>query len=84
MDDKLLDSIFGYVPEKTDKEKIHELSKRADHALHSIIYLLEYIESDFDENTAMDLKKRLMLSIKDRDSKRFRTGLENLTLKGKS
>lgn len=73
----LLDSIINYIPEKN---KLQEFGNRASHAISSIINLIESIENDFDEETSEDLKKRLILCIKNRDYKKFEKGLENLTM----
>ncbi|WPJ50067.1 hypothetical protein RCIP0023_00019 [Klebsiella phage RCIP0023] len=73
----LLDSIFEHTSEK---RSIQHFSNRADHAINSVINLLEYIETEFDADDAEDLKKRLFLSIKNRDYKKFQKGLENITL----
>lgn len=72
-----MDSIVNYT---SDKEKLQSLGNRADHAINSIINLLDSIDEDFDEETANDLTRRLFLSIKNRDYRKFEKGLENLTL----
>ena len=54
------------------------LESRGVNAISSIIHLLEMIERDFDEDTAQDLTKRVMLSIKNRDNDRFMRGLKKL------
>lgn len=73
----LLDSIVNYT---SDKEKLQSLGNRADHAINSIINLLDSIEEEFDGEEAEDLKRRLFLSIKNRDYRKFEKGLENLAL----
>lgn len=73
----LLDSIFNYTSEKG---KLQEFSSKADNAINSVIYLLEYIDSEFGHEDAEDLKKRLFLSIKNRDYKKFQRGLDNISL----
>lgn len=74
----LLDSIFEHTAEK---KSIQNFSNRADHAINSVINLLEYIETEFGTDDAEDLKKRLFLSIKNRDYNKFQKGLENLSNK---
>jgi hypothetical protein len=76
----LLDSIVNFT---TDKEKLQSLGNRADHAINSIINLLDSIDEDFDEEVANDLTRRLYLSIKNRDYRKFEKGLENLALDDK-
>lgn len=73
----LLDSIFNYTPEKS---KLQDFSTKADNAINSVIYLLEYIDTEFNQDDAEDLKKRLFLSIKNRDYKKFQRGLDNIAL----
>ncbi|EBS4516389.1 hypothetical protein DQT32_03030 [Salmonella enterica subsp. enterica serovar Braenderup] len=76
----LLDSIVNY---PSDKEKLQSLGNRADHAINSIINLLDSIEEEFDTEDAEDLTRRLFLSIKNRDYRKFEKGLENLALNEK-
>lgn len=71
----LLDSIVNYT---SDKEKLQSLGNRADHAINSIINLLDSIDEEFEGEEAEDLKRRLFLSIKNRDYRKFEKGLENL------
>ncbi|SOK58562.1 hypothetical protein [Yersinia phage fHe-Yen9-04] len=76
----LLDSIVNYT---SDKEKLQSLGNRADHAINSVINLLDSIDEDFDQEHADDLTRRLFLSIKNRDYRKFEKGLENLALSDK-
>ncbi|WEM33351.1 hypothetical protein EJP02_290 [Escherichia phage EJP2] len=76
----LLDSIINYAPVKED---LYTFSNRADHAINAVINLMESIESDFSPDEAEDLKKRLFLSIKNRDYRKFQRGLENIALNEK-
>ncbi|AQW88815.1 hypothetical protein pEaSNUABM50_00286 [Erwinia phage pEa_SNUABM_50] len=76
----LLDSIVNYT---SDKEKLQSLGNRADHAINAVINLLDSIEEDFDQEEADDLRRRLFLSIKNRDYRKFEKGLENLALSDK-
>lgn len=76
----LLDSIMNYT---SDKDKLQSLGNRADHAINSIINLLDSIEEEFDEEEAEDLTRRLYLSIKNRDYRKFEKGLENIALNEK-
>lgn len=77
---KLLDSIINYVPEK---ERLQELANRADHAINSVLNILYSIDEEFSEEIADDLRRRLLLSIKNRDMKKFQKGLENIALSEK-
>lgn len=76
----LLDSIVNYTSEK---ETLQNFGNRADHAINSIINLLESIEEIFEEEEADDLRRRLFLSIKNRDYRKFEKGLENISLSNK-
>ena len=60
------------------KDKTQLLESRGINALNSIINLLEMIETSFDKDTAADLQKRLLLSIKNRDSDRFIRGIKKV------
>lgn len=72
----LLESIMNY---DTDKEQLQTLGNRASNAINSIINILENIEENYDPEVASDLRKRLFLSIKNRDYRKFEKGLENLS-----
>ena len=78
--EKLLDSIMNY---SAPTDKVQTLGNRASHAINSIINLLEDIEDNFDDEIADDLQRRLYLSIKNRDYRKFEKGLENITLNEK-
>lgn len=77
----LLDSIVNYTT--PEKDSLQSFSNRADHAINAVINLIESIDDEFDTAAAEDLKKRLFLSIKNRDYKRFARGLENIALDDK-
>lgn len=74
---KLLDSIINYVPEK---ERLQELANRADHAINAVLNILSAIDEEFSEEIADDLHRRLLLTIKNRDTRKFQKGLENIAL----
>lgn len=61
----------------TSKEVIIE--NRANHAISSVINLLEYIEKNFTEEDALNLQRRLISSIKGKDPKRFARALNKIT-----
>lgn len=64
----LLQEISQYAPTMSKEEFIES---RAEHAISSVIFLLEVIETKFDEEEAKILEKRLISSIRTRDSKKF-------------
>lgn len=71
----LLDEINSISPAK-DKSQL--LENRGTNAISGIINLLEMIETNYDSETANDLTKRVMLSIKNRDTDRFHRGIKKL------
>ena len=71
----LLEEINSLAPRK-DKTSI--LESKGNNAISSIINILEMIDSNYDEDTAQDLTKRIMLSIKHRDAERFNRGVKKI------
>ena len=71
----LLEEINSLAPKK-DKNAI--LESRGSNAISSIINILEMIDANFDSETAQDLNKRIMLSIKNRDPERFNRGIKKI------
>lgn len=71
----LLEEINSIAPAK-DKTQI--LESRGANALNGLINLLDMIDESFDAETAADLNKRILLSIKNRDSDRFIRGIKKL------
>ena len=71
----LLEEINSLAPKK-DKTAI--LESKGNNAISSIINILEMIESNYDDDTAQDLTKRIMLSIKNRDPERFNRGVKKI------
>lgn len=71
----LLSSIMNYT---TERDKLQDLETRANHSINSLINLMESIDSEFDEVTANDLKKRIFLCVKNKDYKKFERGLLKL------
>lgn len=64
----ILDEISSMVPEK-DRASIIE--SRANHAINNAVNILEMIQEHFDEDVAIELERRLLNSIKNRDSSKF-------------
>jgi len=71
----ILEEINSITP-KRDKSQV--LESRGMNAIGSIINLLEMIDRNYDEDTAQDLTKRVMLSIKNRDNDRFIRGVKKI------
>ena len=60
------------------RDKAQILESRGVNAISSIINLLEMIDANYDAETASDLTKRVMLSIKNRDNDRFIRGVKKV------
>ena len=71
----ILEEINSIQPRR-DKNQI--LESRGTNAISSIINLLEMIGANYDAETASDLTKRVMLSIKNRDNDRFMRGVKKV------
>ena len=71
----ILEEINSIQPKR---DKVQVLESRGTNAISSIVNLLEMIDSNFDAETASDLTKRVMLSIKNRDSDRFIRGVKKV------
>jgi len=71
----LLEEINSLAPRK-DKTAI--LESKGNNAISSIINILEMIDANYDANTAADLQKRIMLSIKNRDPERFNRAVKRI------
>ena len=61
-----------------DRDRNHVVSNRGEHVIASAISLLEQIDTYYDENTAKDLRNRLVNSIKGRDVKKFSRGISKI------
>lgn len=71
----LLEEINAIAPKQ---EKVHLLESRGMNAISGVINLLEMIDNQYSPEEAQDLQKRIMLSIKNRDSDRFMRGIKRL------
>jgi hypothetical protein len=71
----LLEEINAISP---NRDKTQLLESRGMNAISSIVNLLEMIDASYDSDTAQDLHKRIMLSIKNRDADRFMRGVKRL------
>ena len=61
-----------------DRDRDHVVSNRGEHVIASAISLLEQIDTYYDEDTAKDLRNRLVNSIKGRDVKKFSRGISKI------
>ena len=64
----ILEELNQYVPSK-NREEI--LESRAEHVISSAINLIEYIQQTYSAEEAEQLEKRLLSSIKSKDSSKF-------------
>jgi len=61
-----------------DRDRKHVIRDRAGHVINSAINLLEEIYREYDAETAGDLERRLLNSIRGRDDSKFRRGVERI------
>ena len=54
------------------------IENRANHVISSAINLMEYIETNYSEEEALNLHRRLLSSIKGKDPKRFARALNKV------
>lgn len=59
-----------------ERDRNQVVENRAEHLINSAIYLIEQIESHYDEATAKDLTNRLINSIRGRDGSKFTRGIK--------
>lgn len=71
----ILDELNALCIEK-DKENIVE--SRAVNVISSAINLIEYIQENYNEDTALELERRLVNSIRGRDTKKFSRAITKL------
>jgi len=71
----ILDELNALSIEK-DKENVVE--SRAVNVISSAINLIEYIQENYNEDTALELERRLVNSIRGRDTKKFSRAITKL------
>lgn len=71
----LLEEINSISPHR---DTVSMLESRGSNSINGIINLMEMIEENYDEDMANDLIKRVMLSIKNRDTDRFLRGIKKI------
>lgn len=64
----ILNELDSILPERN---KHNVIDARASHVITSAINLIESIKENYTEEQAIDLEKRLMLSIRNRDQTKF-------------
>ena len=62
----------------TERDRKHVIESRATHLIDSAINLINEIHKNYDDDTAGDLERRLLNSIKHQDSRRFVRGIRKV------
>ncbi len=62
----------------TTRDKAHILESRATHIIQGAINLINYIKENYDEETAAELERRLLNSIKGQDPSKFSRGVKRI------
>lgn len=62
----------------TERDRKHVIESRATHLIESAINLINEIHKNYDDDTAGDLERRLLNSIKHQDSRRFVRGIRKV------
>ena len=65
-----------------DRDNKRLVEQKGEHIIAGAINLMEFIESNFDEDTAADLKKRLVNSIRANDPRKFKRGMNSVDKDG--
>jgi hypothetical protein len=71
----ILDELGGLVAKK-DKENVVE--SRASNVIAGAINLINYIRENYDDESASELERRLLNSIRSQDPKKFTRGIRRL------
>lgn len=58
------------------RNKEHLLDSRASNVITSAINLINYIKEHYDQNTAIELERRLLNSIRTQDPSKFSRGIK--------
>jgi hypothetical protein len=72
----ILDELANMPARQGDKKLITE--NRALHVIQSAIHLLSYLKENYDPETASDLEKRLINSIRTADANKFIRGVRKV------
>lgn len=62
----------------TERDRRHVIESRATHLIESAINLINEIHKNYDDDTAGDLERRLLNSIKHQDTRRFVRGIRKV------
>lgn len=61
-----------------DKDNKRLIEQKGEHIIAGAINLIEFIENNFDEEIATDLTKRLVNSIRAKDPRKFKRGIDSV------
>lgn len=61
-----------------DRDNERLVEQKGEHIIAGAIHLMEFIETNFDEDVASDLKKRLVNSIRAKDPRKFKRGMNSV------
>lgn len=71
----ILDELDGLLAHK-DKDNLVE--SRASHVIQGAINLINYIKENYDSDTALELERRLLNSIRTQDVSKFNRGIRKI------
>lgn len=71
----ILDELDGLLSHR-DKDNLVE--SRAGHVIQGAINLINYIKENYDSDTALELERRLLNSIRTQDVSKFTRGIRKL------
>lgn len=60
------------------KDKEHLVESRASHVIQGAINLINFLKESYDTETALELERRLLNSIKSQDANKFLRGIRKL------
>lgn len=61
-----------------DKDRVHLIESRATHLIASATNLIEMIRESYDDQTAEEMERKLLLAIKRQEPTKFTNGLKKL------
>ena len=61
-----------------DNDNKRLVEQKGEHIIAGAINLMEFIDANFDEETANDLQKRLVNSIRAKDQRKFKRGMNSV------
>lgn len=68
----ILEEISNMVPQQ---DRVTVIESRANHAINSVINVINMIHENFDADVAVELERRLINSIRSKDTNKFVRGV---------